>query len=58
LARGSETLAITSAQDGLAEFSDQSGAIFVTEAPVPGLPEHRWAGSTSQPYWLPKPIGN
>lgn len=52
------TLAITSAQDGLAQFSDQSGAIFLTEVPVPGVPEHRWAGSTSQPYWLPKPIGD
>ena len=49
---GLTTLAITTAQQGLASVTDSSGAIFITEASVPGVPEHRWSGSTTQPYWL------
>jgi len=46
------TLAITSAQEGLASFTDQSGAIFLAAVDVTGLPVPRWSGSTTTPYWL------
>ncbi len=45
------TLAITTAQEGLAEFDDQAGAIFVADVGVTGLPSYRWAGDTAKPYW-------
>jgi sugar lactone lactonase YvrE len=46
-----ETLAITSAQEGLTSWSDRSGAIFLAEVGATGLPVPRWAGSTTTPYW-------
>lgn len=47
-----DTLAITSAQDGLTSFDDEAGAIFLADVGVTGLPAHRWSGSTTTPYWL------
>lgn len=46
-----DTLAITTAQEGLAHWSDASGAIFLAHVNATGLPSHRWGGSTSTPYW-------
>ena len=46
-----DVLAITTAQEGLDEVTDQAGAIFVAEVGVTGLPPLRWAGSTSAPSW-------
>lgn len=46
-----DTLAITTAQEGLDTLTDQAGAIFLADAGVSGLPPHRWAGSTTTPYW-------
>jgi len=46
------TLAITTAQEGLATTTDGSGAIFLACAGVTGLPARCWAGSTVKPYWL------
>ena len=46
------TLAITTAQEGLAEFDDQAGAVFLAEVGVAGLPPYRWAGDTAKPYWM------
>ncbi|MEP6481726.1 MAG: SMP-30/gluconolactonase/LRE family protein [Rhodoglobus sp.] len=48
---GLGTLAITTAQENLASFTDQAGAIFLAEVGVVGLPVPRWAGSTTSPYW-------
>jgi sugar lactone lactonase YvrE len=48
---GLRTLAITTAQEGLPHFSDQSGALFLADVRTSGLPSHRWAGSTVNPYW-------
>lgn len=45
------TLAITSAQLGQATGRDHAGAVFLAAVGVSGLPEHRWAGSTTTPYW-------
>lgn len=45
------TLAITTAQEGLHEWTDQSGAIFLASVGATGLPAHRWRGSTTTPYW-------
>ena len=47
-----DRLAITSGREG-GTFSDQTGAIFLADPGATGLPEHRWAGSTTAPYWLP-----
>lgn len=47
-----DILAITSGQEGLESFSDRSGAIFLADVGVRGLPPHRWAGSTSAPFWV------
>ncbi len=44
-------LAITTAQEGLTDFTDQAGAIFLAEVGTTGLPTSRWAGSTTAPYW-------
>jgi len=49
---GLATLAITSAQEGLATFTDKSGAIFLADVDATGLPVPRWSGSTTTPYWL------
>lgn len=46
-----DTLAITTAQEGLADWTDASGAIFLADAGATGLPSHRWRGSTTTPYW-------
>ena len=45
------TLAITTAQEGLHGWTDQSGAIFLADVGVTGLPVPRWAGSTTTPFW-------
>ena len=45
------TLAITTAQEGLHGWTDQSGAIFLAEIGVTGLAAPRWAGSTTTPFW-------
>ena len=45
------TLAITTAQEGLADWTDASGAIFLASVGVTGLPVPRWRGSTTTPYW-------
>jgi len=50
--RNLDRLAITSAQEGLTSFGDLAGAIFLVDVSVTGLPAHRWAGSTTTPYWL------
>lgn len=47
-----DLLAITSAQEGLASWSDHSGAIFLADVGATGLPVPRWPGSTTTPYWL------
>ena len=44
-------LAITSAQEGLDDWTDQSGAIFLADAGATGLPVTRWPGNTLTPYW-------
>lgn len=44
-------LAITTGQEGIT-FADHTGAIFIADVGVTGLPAHRWAGSTTKPYWL------
>jgi sugar lactone lactonase YvrE len=46
------TLAITTGQEGLEVVDDQTGAIFIAEVGVRGIPAHRWRGSTTIPYWL------
>ena len=48
---GRDILAITSAQEGLDDWSDQSGAIFLAHPGAVGLAVSRWRGSTSTPYW-------
>ena len=45
------TLAITTAQEGLKDWTDQSGAIFLADVGATGLPVPRWRGSTTTPYW-------
>ncbi|WP_432246196.1 SMP-30/gluconolactonase/LRE family protein (plasmid) [Arthrobacter sp. G.S.26] len=45
------TLAVATAQEGLDTLTDQAGAIFLADVGVSGLPPHRWAGSTTIPYW-------
>jgi len=49
--RGLATLAITTAQEGLAEWTDASGALFLADVGVPGLAVPRWPGSTIDPRW-------
>lgn len=48
---GRDTLAITTAQEGLTEFTDRAGALFVAHVGAVGQPAHRWTGSTTAPYW-------
>jgi sugar lactone lactonase YvrE len=48
---GLDTLAITTAQEGLTEFDDQAGAIFLADVDGVGQPPYRWGGSTTEPYW-------
>ena len=47
-----DRLAITSGWEGLDSVSDSTGAIFLAEVGVTGLPAERWTGSTITPYWL------
>lgn len=47
-----DILAITSAQEDLDSFTDLAGTIFLADVGVTGLRGHRWAGSTTNPYWL------
>lgn len=51
---GLDILAITSAREGLdkTQTSDQAGAVFLADVGATGQPDHRWAGSTTTPYWL------
>ena len=42
-------LAITSGREEATD--DLAGAIFVADVEATGVPENRWAGSTSAPYW-------
>lgn len=46
-----DILAITTAQEGLASWSDQSGALFLADVGAVGLPAHAWLGDTTTPYW-------
>jgi len=48
---GLATLAMTSAQEGLDSWTDQSGAIFLADVGATGLPATRWSGSTTSPSW-------
>ena len=48
---GRDILAITTGQEGLDVVTDQTGAIFLATPGRTGLPENRWAGSTTTPYW-------
>jgi sugar lactone lactonase YvrE len=45
------TLAITTAQEGLEDWTDASGAIFLASVGASGLPAPRWRGSTTTPPW-------
>lgn len=45
------TLAITTAQEGLTGWTDQSGALFLADVGATGLPVPRWEGSTIAPLW-------
>jgi sugar lactone lactonase YvrE len=49
---GLGTLAITTAQEGLQDWTDASGAIFLAPVGAAGLPTPRWRGSTTSPSWL------
>jgi hypothetical protein len=43
-------LAITS---GAEQATDSNaGAIFIAKVDATGVPENRWAGSTTRPYWI------
>lgn len=46
------TLGITTAQEGLADWTERAGALFTADAGVAGFPSPRWRGSTTTPYWL------
>lgn len=48
---GLDVLAITSAQEGLDTWQDDSGALFLADVGATGLPADRWRGSTTSPYW-------
>lgn len=47
-----DRLAISTAREGLENSLSNDGAIFLADVGVMGLPAHRWAGSTTTPYWL------
>jgi sugar lactone lactonase YvrE len=53
---GRDILAMTTAQEGLGNWTDQSGAIFLADVGATGLPVPRWPGSTSTPYWKADPL--
>ena len=48
---GRDILAITTAQENLDDWTDRSGAVFLADAGVTGIPDTRWPGSTTTPYW-------
>ncbi|MGE3449218.1 MAG: SMP-30/gluconolactonase/LRE family protein [Microbacteriaceae bacterium] len=48
---GRDILAITTAQENLDDWTDRSGAIFLADVGVTGIPDTRWPGSTTTPYW-------
>ncbi|SDG78309.1 hypothetical protein [Microbacterium pygmaeum] len=45
-------LAITTTQEGLTQWTDASGAIFLADPHASGLPVPRWRGNTTTPFWL------
>lgn len=49
-----DVLAITTAQEGLGTWSDQSGALFLADVGAVGLPPHAWVGDTTTPSWHPQ----
>lgn len=48
---GLDTLAITTAQEGLDDWTDASGSIFIADPGSTGCRANRWRGSTTTPYW-------
>ncbi len=46
-----DTLAITTAQEGLKDWTDASGSIFLASVGTSGVPASRWRGSTTTPSW-------
>ncbi|MGN8553874.1 UNVERIFIED_CONTAM: SMP-30/gluconolactonase/LRE family protein [Microbacterium sp. SLM126] len=46
-----DILAITTAQEGLDTWSDQSGALFLADVGAVGLPASAWVGNTTTPSW-------
>jgi sugar lactone lactonase YvrE len=48
---GLDTLAITTAQEGLVDWTDSSGAVFLADVAATGIPTPRWPGSTTTPFW-------
>ena len=48
---GRDILAITTAQENLDDWTDRSGAIFLADVGATGIPDTRWPGSTTTPYW-------
>lgn len=46
---GLDRLAITTSSEGATQCA---GAIFVSDVHRTGIPESRWIGSTTHPYWL------
>ena len=47
-----DLLAVTTAHEGLENWTDQSGAIFLAATGATGLAAPRWRGSTTTPFWL------
>lgn len=48
---GLDRLAITTGTENLESYTDKSGALFLADVGVTGLPVTRWRGSTTTPYW-------
>jgi sugar lactone lactonase YvrE len=46
-----DILVITSGHEGRDRWTDRSGAIFLADVGVSGLPVTTWPGSTTAPYW-------
>jgi sugar lactone lactonase YvrE len=47
-----DRLAISTAREGLESSTSGDGAIFLADVGTTGMHAHRWAGSTTTPYWL------
>jgi hypothetical protein len=45
-------LAITTGRETARD--ENAGAIYLADVDATGVPEHRWAGDTSRPYWTPQ----